>query len=258
MTTIAPKLLETQRAMRAAVLERADTDLRPYIVADGLDASERLDVYRNTSASVLTAALGLSYPAVKRLVGNEFFEGAAGIFIAGEPPQSACLDDYGAGFPAFLEQFPPASSLSYLPDVARLEWAVSSALHAEEVLSLDAEWIARLPSLDIARVSLVAHPSLTLIESRYPVDAIWRSVLDRDDAAMRAIDLGAGPVWLLVERAAARINVQRMGEAAWRFTAALRGGQPLHASLERDCEPDPAILLADHISKGRFVDVRLG
>ena len=44
------------------------------------------------------------------------------------------------------------------------------------------------------------------------MDAIWRAVLARDDAAMAAIDLAAGAVRLLIERRAGEIEVTRIDE----------------------------------------------
>src|SRR2546428_11356648 len=113
METATPSLLELQCAMRASLVVHDDRGISAHVVDAGMSPAERLDVYRNTFASVLTTALRLSYPAVHRLVGAEFFEGAARIFIEAHPPKRACLDDYGASFPEFLARFAPAPSLEY-------------------------------------------------------------------------------------------------------------------------------------------------
>ena len=70
-----------------------------HVVADGIAGQARLSVYRNTFIGNLTTALRLAYPAIHRLVGGPFFESAARLFIEAQPPQSAWLDEYGAGFP---------------------------------------------------------------------------------------------------------------------------------------------------------------
>src|SRR5215472_14906193 len=116
-----PALLEVQRAVRASLVAHDDTEIARHLIASGFAAAERLDVYRNTFTSVLVNALRLSYPAVHKLVGAEFFEGAARAFIPAHPPAGACLDDYGGAIPDFLAGFEPAASLPYLPEVARLE-----------------------------------------------------------------------------------------------------------------------------------------
>src|SRR5260370_23822662 len=110
-------------------MEGDEGDAAAYVRVGGVSAADRLSIYRNTLYGTLTNALRLSYPAVHRLVGAEFFEASAQKFIEDEPPRGAYLDDYGAGFPDFLARFPAAASVPYLPDVARLEWAVSRALH---------------------------------------------------------------------------------------------------------------------------------
>ena len=257
MEPAAPTLLELQRSVRRSLVEHDDREVSPHVIADGMSPTERLDVYRNTCASVLTTALRLSFPAVHRLVGAEFFEGAVRVFIEGHPPKGACLDEYGAEFPGFVADFAPAASLPYLPDVARLEWAVNRALHAPDVNGLDARRLAKLDEADRARVCFTPHPSVGLICAEYSADIIWRSVLEQDDAALAGIDLSAGPVWLLVQRLETGVDVRRMSDAAWRFTVQLCAGRPLHVALEDAREFDAPALLADHLASGRFIGFRL-
>ena len=252
-----PSMLELQRAIRLSIVERDDTAAAGYIVGDGLAPEQRLSVYRNTFVSSLTNALRLSYPAAYRLVGAEFFEGAAQIFVHNRPPRGAYLDEYGAEFPDFLASFPPAASLAYLPDVARLEWAVNRALHAPDVEPLDVTRLAALVEADHERVCFIAHPSVSLVRADYPVDAVWRAVLAQDDEALAAIELAAGPVWLMVQRRPTGIDVTRIDERAWRFAAQLCVGEPLGAALDAVADADAPAQLAGHIAAGRFIEFRL-
>jgi hypothetical protein len=249
-----PKLLELQHAVYRSVVEHDDAEAAACILADGIDPAARLGVYRNTFASVLTNALRLSYPAVHRLVAAECFEGAARLFMQEQPPQSANLDDYGAAFPEFLSRFEPVSALAYLPDVARLEWTVSRALHAPDAPPLDVGRLAALTEDEQARVCFAPHPSAGLVRADHPADSIWRAVLAQDDAALAVIDPASGPVWLLVHRAEDGVEVTRLSEAAWRFTEALFVGRPLHSALEEASSGDAQVLLAEHLAAGRLVD----
>src|SRR5713101_4836442 len=142
---IMPTLLELQRAVHRSLVARDDGAVVRHILADGIAPEARLNIYRNTFIGALTTALRLSFPAAHRLVGSEFFESAAGIFIEEEPPRTAYLDEYGEAFPEFLSRFAPAASLAYLSGVARLEWAMSRALHAPDVEPLD---VSRLSAID--------------------------------------------------------------------------------------------------------------
>ena len=252
MNTQPPTLLELQHAVYRSIVEHDDAEAAASIVADGIDPAARLGIYRNTFASVLTNALRLSYPAVLRLVAAECFEVAARLFMEEQPPQSANLDDYGAAFPEFLSRFEPVSALAYLPDVARLEWAVSRALHAPDVLSLDLGSLAVLTEDEQARVCFTRHPSAALVRADHPADSIWRAVLAQDDAALAAIDPASGPVWLLVHRTESGVEVTRLSESAWRFTEALFAGRPLHSALEEAPGAEASALLAEHLAAGRF------
>jgi hypothetical protein len=167
----------------------------------------------------------------------------------------ACLDFYGGAFPEFLERFQPAASLPYLPDVARLERAVSRALHAAAAKALAPAELADLPQSAQGSVSFVPHPSVGLLSSNYPVDTIWRAVLAPDDAALAAIDLNSGSVWLLVERTAGTVEVTRLNERCWRFAEALFAGWPLLDALERADSDEAPAWLAAHIAAGRFVGI---
>ena len=124
-----PALLELQQTLRAQLLGEA----LPPDQAGAL----RVAIYRNTCLSTLVNALRLSFPVVQRLVGAEFFDGSAREFIRRHPPASAWLNDYGAGFAGFLSSFAAAATLPYLADVARLEWSVNCALHADDAPGLE-------------------------------------------------------------------------------------------------------------------------
>jgi hypothetical protein len=246
-----PTLLEVQQAFRRSLIDRDDADAGEMLARDV--PRDRLDIYRNTSATGLTKALQLSYPAVHRLVGNEFFAAAADLFATRHPPRSAWLDEYGGEFPQFLRQFPPAAGLVYLPDVARLEWAVSRAVHAQDREPLDLSELAKLSESERSRVCFVPHPSVSLLRAGFAVDLIWRAVLDGDDAALAKLDPGPAAIHLLVARLPGGVNVTRLSEAEWGFAAALCGGEPLYAALAEADGIEAGILLAGHLTAGHFV-----
>lgn len=174
-------LLELQRAVARAILNEDDIAFAP---------PDRVAIYRNTFDATVAKALRLTFPAVHRLVGEEFFAGAAAIFARQSPPAAGYLDLYGAAFPDFLAQLPQAAGLPYLPGVARLEWAVSRALHAGDA----------------------AFPAAANVSADYPADAIWRAVLLGDDDDLAALDVNAGPVTLKVWRSDDGIEVVRQDD----------------------------------------------
>lgn len=257
MTTSPPTLLELQSAIRRDVLGRADGAASEYVVPDGLAPQARLAIYRNTASSALLGALRLTYPAVQALVGSEFFEGAARRFIEQRPPSSAHLDSYGESFPDFLAEMPEAASLAYLPDTARLEWAVNLVLHAPDGKPLDLRRLEQLDEVDIRAARFLPNPAARVLGSHFPVDVIWHAVLSRDDRALADINLDAGPVWLYAHRGASGVEVDRMAQEQYRLTAALLAGRPLHDALGDVPDARAPVWLAHLLASGCFVDVCL-
>lgn len=248
-----PTLHELQKSIRHAVLQGQEPEPDACIAGGVLEPGRRLGIHRNTILGTIAKALRLSFPAVHRLVGADFFEGAAQIFARERPPACADLNAYGADFPDFLEGFEPAAMLSYLPDVARLEWAVNRALHAVDAPPLDPSQLAALAPADQEHLSFVAHPSISMLWSNFPIDSIWRAVLHQDETALSMLDPGSGPVHLVVERLGSAVDVARLDEGAWTFASALLGGSPLVDALAAAPGIDGAALLAEHLRHGRCI-----
>ncbi len=245
------RLHELQR-MFAANLSDKDLAVAAHIVEDDFSPPERLGIYRNSCRSVLIEVLRMTYPAVDRLVGRDFFEMAAEQFCAVSPPSSGYLNEYGGGFADFLAALPAAAAaLCYLPDVARFEWALNVAANADDAPVLD---LATLSAVDPERhdqLRFEPHPSVRLLELDYPADAIADAVLARDDDAIAAIDLASGPVRLVVNRGPNGVAAHRLTPAGYAFARRLfRGGSlgeiPEYAGAEG------AVLLADHFLSDRL------
>jgi hypothetical protein len=245
-----PTLLEMQQAMRGGLIG-GDIAIATML-ADGI-APDRLDIYRNTVMLTLTKALRLCYPAVGKLVGEEFFGAAAEVFVASHLPRAAYLDQYGGDFPEFLSDFESAATLPYLADVARLEWAVNGALRAPDAGPLDLQALAKTATNGASQVRLIPHPSVRWLRVSHPADVIWRAVLDGDDRALAAIDLDTGVAHLLVEKGASGVAAHRLDEVSWRFGERLSQGEFLQAAIETTPGIDATRALAEHLALGRFV-----
>jgi putative DNA-binding protein len=251
------QLPELQRSLRTALLGEPDAQLLECIESDAISAAERLGIYRNTVAGTLEKALRLNYPAVHKLVGAGFFAQCAAGFVRLEPPGGAYLNDYGAGFAAYLAADPHAASLPYLADVARLEWAVSRALIAESPPALDLAALASVNVSQHANLCFAAHPSVSLLALETPADVIWQAALAADQAALAAIRPTGPRVQLLIERLGTDLCVRRLAPAEWAFAAALCRGTPLGAAIAAHPEADVQGQLALHLGAGRLCSWRV-
>ncbi|MGC8476023.1 MAG: putative DNA-binding domain-containing protein [Acetobacteraceae bacterium] len=236
-----------QRCFRDALLRDAPPPAE--ILGGAVPAAARLGVYRNNVFGNLTAALRLTYPAVNRLVGEEFFAAAAARFIPEDPPASPDLYEYGAGFAAFLAGYPPAAGLAYLPDIARLEWAVCRAIHADPAPPLDP---AALAGREDAVFTM--HPTLTLLRTAGPARAIWEAVLGADDAtkdaALAAIDPTAPGEDLAVLAPDGMLRVRPLPPPEAALAAALAAGASLSAALAAVPPEDAAAAFAALLAEG--------
>ncbi len=225
-------LLEVQRAFRAALLTGEEAALRALVRDDGLAPEERIDVYRNNVVASLTEVLADTYPAVRRLVDPRFFAYAAHEFLTAHPPTRPRLAEYGAELARFLADFAPCKHLTYLPDVARLEWLVHSAAHAPEAEPLSAETLRSYGLEQTPRLVLRLHPSLGHLESRWPIDRIWSENRGAGSDDAGEIDLDAGGVLLEVARSAHGVVLRKLDSGNFAFRAALRVGATLEAAAE--------------------------
>lgn len=163
----------SQSDFRAALLDPARAAPAGLTDPQGRPAGSRFDVYRNNVAVSLAQALEQAFPAVRKLVGDEFFKAMAGVYLRRHQPETPLLMLYGASFPRFIARFEPARSLPYLADVARLEQAIRESYHEADAPACAPEALQALPggNLMAARLSLV--PAVRLVRSRWPVFDIW-------------------------------------------------------------------------------------
>lgn len=249
-------LLELQRSFSAALLSQSTQDVHRHILEDGFTAAERLRIYRNTCRSTLVATLRMTYPAVDRLVGSDFFDAAAGQFVERCPARSGYLNEYGSGFADFLTVFDAASSVPYLADVARFEWALSVAANAEDARMLEPGALLSLPPANHAKLCFVVHPSVTFLQLAYPADEIADAVLSGNEAAMAEVDIASGPVYLVVHRGREGLEARRLERRAYEFAYRLCAGEPI-GSLVQFAGDEAAALLAEQLAKGRLTTFRI-
>src|SRR5262245_45901708 len=170
-----PSLRELQLDFGRALLGGAGERASGAIVDAGLPTGARLAIYRHHVFATLTGALRAVYPVVCRLVDERFFAYAADQFVRRHPPTGPCLVEYGSELPDFLASFPPCRHLAYLPDVARLEWAIHAASHAADAVPLAPTSLADIDPARVGDLVFRFDLSTALVASLWPVETIWRA-----------------------------------------------------------------------------------
>jgi uncharacterized protein len=189
------------------------------------DPAARFAVYRNNVTVSLIDALADTFPTVHSLVGDDFFRAMAREFVREQLPTSPVLSEYGAHFSRFIAHFAPAASLPYLPDMAHLEWARQTVLHAADAPHGDVDLASLLAQPErLAHLQLRLIPACVCIDSDYAVVSLW--------AAHQADDVAQALSELDTQIAEAALIV-RLDDALWvlpipaahapRFEALIRG-----------------------------------
>ncbi len=240
-----PSLSKQQRAF-AASLRRPDGPVPEDVTHPGsVPPIKRFNVYRNNVATAEIDALAATYPAVEALVGSEFFRATAREFAVQFPPRSPLLFRFGGDFAYFLSDFPPASQVPYLADIARLEWAQLQAYHAADATSVPIEKLGDIPPEDVGDVRFTFHPSTHLVRSKYPIVSIWADCTGRSE--LSPPDISASEDALVV-RPAIEVNTRALSGGAGEFLAGLMRGQTLQSAADVAADQVSEFDLSLHLS----------
>jgi len=132
-----------------------------------------MGIYQNSAIANITNSLSISYPVIEKLVGAVFFRATCRQYILGHWPTSANMDDFGADFPKFLAEFEHAKQLTYLEDVAQLEWLFHLSSLAQDSAEFDWTKLAKVAPADMLKLNFLLAPTVALIKSTQPIDKIW-------------------------------------------------------------------------------------
>jgi len=236
-------LHELQMAFAAALLDDVPVGTPVGMQAGGRPPGEGFGLYRSSVFGNYRKALRAAYPVVERLVGGRFFDYAADAYVRTHPSRCGDLNHFGHLFADFLRGFPPASGLAYLPDTARLEWAIEAVFSAHDPDPAALLRLARMAEDDYPGLRFRLAPHCRLIDSPWPVDRLW--LLNQPGVPWdAAFDIAAGAVSLLVCRSGFAVELRRLSLPERALLASLAGGATLGAACEDVLEIAPTTPIA--------------
>jgi len=230
-------LVEIQRLFRDAVFESgaeqtAMQSLSQHVNSTaGLSSMQHLQIYQRAVVGTLERALGQIYPVCQRLVGEEFFAAMARVFIRRHPSLSPDLADYGQAFSGFVGEFEPARELTYLADVAHLEWRWHRAFNAPDEPALDPAALNAVEPADVGQLVFQLPASAGLLQSQYPVKRIWQ-VNQPGWSGDQSVDLGVGGANLIIWRKDSDVRIDAIDDKAWTLLSMVEHGATMNALAE--------------------------
>ncbi|HQQ78168.1 MAG TPA: DNA-binding domain-containing protein [Thermoanaerobaculia bacterium] len=211
--------------------ERAFDFSRPP--AGGVE--DRWHVYAHGYVARLAEALEADYAAVRRVLGPGPFAALAERYVRAFPPRSYDLGRAGDLLPEHLSVDPIAVALPFLPDLARLERAVSEAFVAPDAEPLTWEALLEERPETVAALPLVLTPGVTLLPSRWPVVSLWKTRTEPDEEV--EVELERNPETALVFRSGLSVTCARLDAKETAFVAALTDGAATLTMLEARLAP---------------------
>ncbi len=235
-----PELALQQRLFAGAVQDTAQPAAAAVALftADAAVVQRRLALYRGNIVAGISKTLALAYPVIEQVVGANFFSGLARAYWQETPSRSGDLHDYGACFGDFLIRFPHALELPWLPDLARLEWAVHRAASAANSKAFDPSVLALLPEEKQPDLRFAFLPGTAIVQSAYPIVQIW-TMHQPDHAGAFKIDWDLQQTALVV-RHGLRVQLESLDVGPAALIAALLSGQTLMSALDAAGLVDPA------------------
>jgi hypothetical protein len=253
-----PSLRELQSGVMQALLDGAPGHAAPFITAQGISAAHALSVYANTARTNFIESVISSFPAVRRLVGEDYFQQCALGFHNRHPSLSGDLQPAGTRFAQYLLELHGDDEYRYLSDVARLEWLVQQTLLAADHGALDVAKLKLVAPTAYDELHFHLHPSVRLFAADYPCLRIWEANVG-SDAEPEPIDLAEGPDRLLLVRSNGQLQFHRLIRREENFLLALQAGEPFAAAVDSGgggggSELDAAAALQRFVLAGVIVD----
>jgi hypothetical protein len=192
--------------------------------------------------------LAARYPVIRRLVGELSFRVVARRFILSEPPSAPIPHNYGDSFPRFIRSLGNAACIEYVADVAELEMLRQKARYAPHVQPLAPSALSSLPAERLNGVRIVLHPSVCLVQSRFPIVTAWEN---------NQANSGDGMIerWVaeaaIVARPLLEVEVRRLPSGGYAFLHTLSEGHTVATAVEIATEVTPKF---DVVSSLRLVD----
>jgi hypothetical protein len=250
-----PDLLALQSDFASCLRGQGDTGIetaRRWIAGDADHVARRLAIYRANILAAAERALSGAYPVIRQVLGAPFLHDLAREVQRAMPSTSGDLADFGADLASFLEDFEPTRAMPWLPDLARLEWAVHRATGAADATPWDLSTLAAVDPDRQGSIRWRWAPGLAVLASPYPIVRVWTIHQPGFDGAF-TVDWDEAQRGLVArEGHAVAVSSIGAGDAAF-IERSLQGGtmdDAVATALDVDLAFDLGALLARLVATG--------
>lgn len=240
------RLASVQETILGGILggqEVPEADLRGLFLDPHAGTVEaRWHVYASGLVARATEAIENDFPALSKVLGPGPLRSLTDRYTRRFPPRSYDLGRTGDRLARFLEGDELTEDLPFLPDLARLEWAVAEAFVSSDEAPLRWDDLARLGADAAADLPLRLQPGAALVRSEWPVRDIWAS---REMPPSEIdIPLRGRPCSVLVARRGLDVVCRVLDEPGTAVAEAASTGRRLMEILEQSEAEVPSLVAA--------------
>ena len=136
--------------------------------------SDKFALCRNQMHKTLASRLETVFPTVKSIVGNEFFTKLTAAYSRANKLIGPEAPEFSEGLPDFIDEFEPALSFPYLPDIGMLDLGYWKSLNALDHQSIQPNLFTELTPELLAKCRISLHPACYWFSSQYAIYHIWK------------------------------------------------------------------------------------
>jgi uncharacterized protein (UPF0276 family) len=213
-----------------------DAKQEDAILAHLTGGVERFSLYRGNLSATWDKVLSTAFPVIRQLLGEEFFSALTRAFGMAHPSTSPDLNRFGASFADFLAGFRHVADYPYLPDMARLEWALHRAHYAPDGVALAPDALAALSPEAFEEACFSLHPAASLFTSSWAVVPLWQA--HQPDGPAFPTDMASDSAAVL-SRPQWKAGITPLDAAQYSALAALADGATMGTALDAAFDLDP-------------------
>ncbi len=161
-----------------------------------VSARTRLRVYREAYYLRLTEVLGIHYPGLAKLLGEEAFRDLARAYSDAAPSRFYSARHFGHRLAGFLAAEQPYADAPRLAEMARWEWAVAYVFDAPDVTPVTKESLKTVPPGRWPTLKFRFHSAIRVLATGWNTAAVW-AALNREESVPDPVQTVSRQYWAI-------------------------------------------------------------
>lgn len=221
-------LAKIQKDFCKSVRGHGDQEFLNHMKPTHLPKEALLDIYHNNVFSVHIRTLRNEFPMVFAIMGELMARPMAQAYVEANLPCTASLEEWGRGFPSFIQRYELAASWPYLAEIAAYEWAKHKAYCSPEEPLLTSEDMKKLIEPGKSEVIFSFQKSCQLMAFSHPLEEIISSL---QEGHPHFTPQGQGSSYALIVKHEGVIKVFWLTPCLFAFVNRLMEGQDVDVAF---------------------------